>query len=124
MTGWKNAFLNLFNKLDAREKALYDSRLAICRTNECGMLTLSVCSACGCPVSKKTKSPTEQCPENMWRPYIYDINGRIVVDYFEIPEQTRTLFIEYLKVIKFRSEGVFYDIEIWEGFLEWLQNEK
>ena len=69
--GW----VNRFRKVHPVKESLFRDRLKICETNECGMLKLGVCTACGCPVKAKTRSVDEECPENMWNPIMYEYDG-------------------------------------------------
>lgn len=44
----------------------YASRLEICESNQCGHFNGTHCLKCGCPVKKKAKWATEQCPVGLW----------------------------------------------------------
>ncbi len=124
-TGWKNSILEWLGLIHPGKAALFEARLKECHSNECGNLFCGVCTACGCPVSKKTKSPTESCPENMWKPVYYTgVKDNVVIDYFEIPRPTRILFIKYLREKNLDPSPMFYDLEIWEDFQQWLVNVK
>ena len=51
------------------EQALADYRMNICNScpNKLDIMNLSICSACGCPLSKKVFSDeNENCPLNKW----------------------------------------------------------
>ncbi len=87
LTGWWNDLLFKLGKLPPALSDLASDRLSICKSNECGMLKLGICTACGCPVSKKTKVWSEECPLNMWRPFKYEsslLDG--FIDLSELPE--------------------------------------
>lgn len=42
----------------------YVSRLQIC--DSCEFRKANKCTSCGCPIKKKAKWKTEDCPENKW----------------------------------------------------------
>ena len=44
--------------------AMAEPRAKIC--SECPENIFNICKSCGCPLSKKTKSPTSKCPKNKW----------------------------------------------------------
>lgn len=77
--GWKNDLLPASELKEAIQK-MSEERLAICRAcpfnsiNK-GISTLvrgEYCTKCGCPLSKKTKSPTSKCPIDppKWEDYM------------------------------------------------------
>jgi len=45
-----------------------DERLAICKTNRCGMFRSSdqTCGACGCPLKRATWTRSKECPRGLW----------------------------------------------------------
>lgn len=77
--GWKNDLIPASHLKEVIEE-MGNERLAICR--ECphdsvnkGISKLvrgEYCTVCGCPLAKKTKSPTSQCPLNppKWESYM------------------------------------------------------
>lgn len=120
INGWKNDYLDKKGLLPEPIKELVDSRLATCRSNVCGKLVFKVCTACGCPVKKKSKSLMETCPENMWNPQVYEYEGIMFVSVKEIPTSlwmALAVFIEDKKRPDI-PDAIYYDD--WVKFLELL----
>lgn len=118
--GWKNDYKDKRGLLPPEIKEIFDERLKICRSNECGKLELFVCGACGCPIKKKAKALTETCPVNMWKPTIYkgdDEEQFILVK--EVPPQLRSLLIDYSNNTLDEEGAVF--LEDWNTFLAYMQ---
>lgn len=114
--GWYNAW----RKLPPGIKRFYDDRLNVCYTNECGKLKLGICTACGCPVKKKTKVLSEKCPENLWFPWVYEIEGAMFIRLSEVPEWMAKEW-NRLEEAYIQDERLPYDailLEDWEYFLQ------
>lgn len=96
--GWKNDSKDKKGELLPEDKELFDARLSVCRLNKCKRLLAGICTACGCPVRKKTKVLTELCPENMWSPIIYTegTTGDHFILVSELPPLIREKFLEWL----------------------------
>lgn len=58
--GWKN---DLFRTPEI--EAMAKARAEICST--CFYNINNTCSQCGCPLSKKTRSETSECPMKKWK---------------------------------------------------------
>jgi hypothetical protein len=84
--GWRNSF----RKLPPNISQFYKDRLSVCK--QCDWLKAGICTACGCVVSKKTKSLQEMCPENFWSPSIYEENDVMFVIKAEIPQWLLDIF--------------------------------
>jgi hypothetical protein len=141
ITGWKNDWLDKRGKIPAPIKELFDARLSACKQNECGKLMAGICTACGCPVRKKTKVLTEECPENMWNPVVYanpDESKPAFIVLEEVPESLREPLKSFL-IEKWTNEGTSKDTvglgtmllnnpyawvwaEDWNAFLESLSS--
>jgi len=133
--GWRNSFRYRFNLLPKGVRTLMDDRLSICHANECGKLKAGVCTACGCIVSKKTKSLTEYCPENMWNPQIYTLEGVpqfILIS--EIPKPLLPSFMAFnkmgtrysgkqLKVMADNVDEPWATLDSWDKFVTWWEAE-
>jgi hypothetical protein len=135
--GWTNDLKYKLGLISPPVKQLFDARLSICNSNECGKLLLGICTACGCPVSKKAKSVEETCPENYWNPLIYEgMTGDIFILYNEVPPLVRPILESFLinlpdqrgenYIKKFSAQdmcldGVYVELEDWEAFLKELQ---
>ncbi len=115
ITGWKNYYKG--KNIPEPLKEVFDERLAICNTNECGNLFVGMCTACGCPVNKKTKSLDETCPANMWNPiyYDHDIEGLVIMT-SEIPPLLRDIFQQST----YSVDLPYTTVKNWEEFLKWL----
>lgn len=115
--GWRNTF---FPPHPAKQ-ALFDVRLKTCETNECGMLKLGICTACGCVVKAKTKSLDQECPENMWLPVMYEHEGIKFIDIDEIPYPEP--FRHFAKWFKgnYISEITDCNAISWDDWLEFKQ---
>lgn len=139
--GWKNDWLYNRGKIPEPIKELFDDRLKVCRSNECGQLIGFVCGACGCPIKKKAKSLMEQCPENMWNPVIWDsLDETRPDDKFivlsDVPELLRPQLKSFLVktwhnecsediyalvVGSLRNPDAFIYLRYWNAFLEELE---
>ena len=97
LNGWINYIKDAFGLLNPKVKAVADDRLAVCRSNICNKLILGICSVCGCPVNKKTKVMTEECPENMWNPVVWEDNGLSFIRISEVPEEVREEFRTFMR---------------------------
>ena len=93
--GWRNAFLSRIGWVRPELESLFDDRLAIC--NACEHKTAGVCTLCGCPVKKKTKSIMEECPDGRWNPPVYEHNGIQFIVVSDIPEPIRSDFRNWLR---------------------------
>ena len=126
LEGW----LNRIRPIPPVQKALFDDRLKICESNECGMLKLGVCTACGCPVKAKTKVLNEECPENMWNPVLYSDGDVEFFNIDELPEEVgRTLFSWQHLTGKMFSQvktkhGYFRRWSEWLEFKQYLKENK
>jgi len=121
LEGWKNDYNK--DSLPEPIKELFDSRLKICKSNECGQLLIGICTACGCPVKKKTKVLEEECPVNMWEPIKYEIDGKECIVVNELPDQLRKLIqvAGPLEVIPDPTdEDNVIGIMIWEEWQKFL----
>jgi hypothetical protein len=58
--GWKN---DLFRTPEI--EALAKERAEVCAS--CEHNIENKCNLCGCPLSKKTRSETTNCPDNRWK---------------------------------------------------------
>lgn len=120
--GW----LNRFRSIPPVQKALFDDRLKTCMSNECGMLALGICTACGCPVKSKTKVLDEECPENMWNPVLYERDGIEFIDTNQLPLKVASSLelwmIETDKVylMPCNDEDSLYFLS-WENWLEYKE---
>lgn len=47
----------------------FKERLDVC--SPCPYNLKGICTACGCVIAAKTRSPVEQCPMNYWNPKLY-----------------------------------------------------
>jgi hypothetical protein len=128
--GWRNASKDRKGQLPPELKELYDFRLETCKSNECGKLKYAICTACGCPVKKKTKSLREQCPENMWKPIVYSIiEPNVFIDIMEIPPLLRKMFCEFYQTEILKQELMdgftmsTAPLSAWEAFLDFLQGD-
>lgn len=118
--GWKNDNLNKKGKLPRPLKELFDNRLQICKSNECEKLLLGICTACGCPVKKKTKSLQEECPENMWSPVVYTFEDETFIISSDIPSnELRELLDVFVAGVYLEISGVVGAVAYskWQEFI-------
>lgn len=117
--GWWNSF----RTLPPNVKEFYDARLSVCKSNECEKLKFGICTACGCPVSKKTKVLAETCPENFWLPYVYNYGGYSFIRYSELPKWLVNIWHEYMPMYV-KTEQLPFDAILLEDWEEFLQSEE
>lgn len=46
------------------ETEVFQRRLEICQSNECGKYSAGTCKICGCNTDLKLRMPSENCPDN------------------------------------------------------------
>lgn len=98
LLGWTNWFK--YNKLPTYQKEIFSERVSVCKSNECGEYRLGICTACGCPVSAKSKVLSELCPENMWTPTVYEYNDTKFINLEQCNEYLRGKYlVEHCKFI-------------------------
>lgn len=124
ISGWRNDARARRRRLPAPLIAWFTERLEECRSNQCRRLLAGVCTGCGCPVSKKTKSVTEECPDNRWLPRIYTAaDGTELVLLAELPAEIAALFTTTRPAYQYLEEyqgGIRY--ADWFSFLEELES--
>ena len=124
--GWINYYLDLLGLIPEPKRSIFDTRLLQCQSNVCGKLKFGICTACGCPVKKKTKVLLETCPENMWNPTVYEFGDIQFIFREEIPVKAREQFEEWLihqtlPMVDGLPESDIAFVSDWYEFLEQLK---